>query len=29
MVSGARAAQGVIMSLEDGLIVERLDTEYI
>lgn len=29
MLSGERAAQGVIMSLEDGLIVENLTSEYI
>lgn len=29
MLSGERAAQGVIMSLEDGLIVENLSSEYI
>ena len=29
MLSGERAAQGVIMSLEDGLVVEDLSSEYI
>jgi protoporphyrinogen oxidase len=29
MLSGERAAQGVIMSLEDGLVVENLSSEYI
>ncbi len=29
MLSGERAAQGVIMSLEDGLIVDELTSEYI
>lgn len=29
MISGERAAQGVIMSLEDGLVVENLSSEYI
>ncbi|MBO3116948.1 FAD-dependent oxidoreductase [Winogradskyella sp. DF17] len=29
MLSGERAAQGVIMSLEDGLIIENLTSEYI
>jgi protoporphyrinogen oxidase len=29
MTSGERAAQGVIMSLEDGLVVENLTSEYI
>jgi protoporphyrinogen oxidase len=29
MISGERAAQGVIMSLEDGLIVEQLTSEYL
>lgn len=29
MLSGERAAQGVIMSLEDGLVVENLTSEYI
>ncbi|MBT8244273.1 MAG: NAD(P)-binding protein [Winogradskyella sp.] len=29
MISGERAAQGVIMSLEDGLVVENLTSEYI
>jgi protoporphyrinogen oxidase len=29
MLSGERAAQGVIMSLEDGLLVKNLSSEYI
>ena len=29
MLSGERAAQGLIMSLEDGLVVENLSSEYI
>jgi len=29
MMSGERAAQGVIMSLEDGLVVEELTSEYL
>jgi protoporphyrinogen oxidase len=29
MLSGERAAQGVIMSLQDGLIVDNLSSEYI
>lgn len=29
MISGERAAQGVIMSLEDGLVVENLSSEWI
>lgn len=29
MLSGERAAQGIIMSLEDGLVVENLSSEYI
>jgi len=29
MISGERAAQGVIMSLEDGLVVEDLTSEYL
>jgi protoporphyrinogen oxidase len=29
MLSGERAAQGVIMSLEDGLVVEKIASEYI
>ncbi|WP_282042595.1 FAD-dependent oxidoreductase [Winogradskyella flava] len=29
MISGERAAQGVVMSLEDGLVVENLTSEYI
>jgi len=29
MLSGERAAQGLIMSLEDGLVIENLSTEYI
>lgn len=29
MISGERAAQGLIMSLEDGLVVENLSSEYI
>ena len=29
MVSGERAAQGVIMSLEDGLVIDNLSSEYI
>jgi protoporphyrinogen oxidase len=29
MVSGERAAQGVIMSLEDGLVVDKIASEYI
>ena len=29
MTSGERAAQGLIMSLEDGLVVEDLSSEWI
>lgn len=29
MISGERAAEGLIMSLEDGLVVENLTSEYI
>lgn len=29
MISGERAAQGIIQSLEDGLVVEALTSEYI
>jgi protoporphyrinogen oxidase len=29
MLSGERAAQGVIMSLEDGLVIDNLSSEYI
>lgn len=29
MISGERAAQGVVQSLEDGLVVEALTSEYI
>ncbi|MGF1556362.1 NAD(P)/FAD-dependent oxidoreductase [Paucihalobacter sp.] len=29
MISGERAAQGVIQSLEDGLVVEELTSEYL
>ena len=29
MLSGERAAQGVIMSLEDGLVVDHLSSEYV
>lgn len=29
MLSGERAAQGVIMSLEDGLVIENVSSEYI
>ncbi|WP_299122965.1 FAD-dependent oxidoreductase [uncultured Winogradskyella sp.] len=29
MLSGERAAQGIIMSLEDGLVVENLASEYL
>lgn len=29
MISGERAAQGVIMSLEDGLVVDKIASEYI
>jgi len=29
MQSGERAAQGVIMSLQDGLVVDNLTSEYI
>ena len=28
MVSGERAAQGIIMSLEDGLVIDNLSSEY-
>ena len=29
MISGERAAQGIIKSLEDGLVVEKLTSEYL
>ena len=29
MLSGERAAQGLVLSLEDGLKVEELSSEYI
>jgi protoporphyrinogen oxidase len=29
MLSGERAAQGIIMSLEDGLVIDNLSSEYI
>jgi hypothetical protein len=29
MLSGERAAQGIIAALEDGLVVDNLTSEYI
>ena len=29
MLSGERAAQGIIMSLEDGLVIDNLSSEYM
>lgn len=29
MLSGERAAQGVVMSLEDGLVIDHLSSEYV